>query len=61
MDRGAWQAAVHGGYMTEHAYMRVEGDGLVAKIGRTKKKGGQHTSLKNLNLSIMDSIKIWHP
>ena len=30
MDRGAWQAAVHGGYVTEHVCTRVEGDELVA-------------------------------
>ena len=39
MDRGAWQAAVHGGYMTEPMCMRVEGVGLVAiKWQNLKKK-----------------------
>ena len=30
MGRGAWRAAVHGGFMTEHVCTRMEGDGLVA-------------------------------
>jgi len=30
MDRGAWWDYSSWDYMTEHAYVRVEGDGLVA-------------------------------